>query len=187
MDSGLLVSSVAAFRDYQQHKAWVWEHQALTRARFVAGDANIGKAFEQIRAEVLTQVRDSEKLKAEVLQMREKMRTAQHLKADMFDIKHSTGGIIDVEFIVQYCVLKHAREFPQVIENIGNIGLLNILGMLNIVDSILAKKVSDAYREYRNLQHALKLHGEAQLKVTPNSVNQFVKDVSALWQKVFSI
>ena len=120
-NSGLLVSSVAAFRDYQLNKAWVWEHQAITRARFVAGDSNIGKAFDTIRNEVMTQARDMQKLKVEVIAMREKMRAAQVLSEDMFDIKHSVGGIIDVEFIVQYLVLAYAKKYPQLTENIGNI------------------------------------------------------------------
>ncbi|HYN53737.1 MAG TPA: bifunctional [glutamate--ammonia ligase]-adenylyl-L-tyrosine phosphorylase/[glutamate--ammonia-ligase] adenylyltransferase, partial [Methylotenera sp.] len=116
-NSGLLVSAVSAFRDYQLNKAWVWEHQAITRARFVAGDSDIGKAFEEIRIEVLTQTRDLEKLKAEVLSMREKMRAAQSAVSkndiEMFELKNGTGGIIDVEFLVQFLVLAHAKQYPQ--------------------------------------------------------------------------
>ncbi len=156
-NSGLLVSSVAAFRDYQLHKAWVWEHQAITRARFVAGEAGIGKAFENIRIEVLTQARDIEKLKTEVLAMREKMRAAKTINTNYFDIKHSVGGIIDVEFMVQYLVLAHAKQYPQLNLNIGNIGLLNMLSDLKIIDTKCAKKVADAYREYRKLIHIAKL------------------------------
>ena len=184
-NSGLLVSSVAAFRDYQLHKAWVWEHQAITRARFVAGDADIGEAFEKIRIEVLTHARDVEKLKAEVLHMREKMRAAQTFVANMFDIKHSAGGIIDVEFMVQYLVLAHAKQYPQLTANIGNIGLLKLLASLNIIDHTIAEKIVLAYRECRSLQHALKLQGATQLRVEAKSISANIQAVSALWQQVF--
>jgi glutamate-ammonia-ligase adenylyltransferase len=183
-NSGLLVSSVAAFRDYQLNKAWVWEHQAITRARFVAGDVNIGKAFDVIRNEVMTQTRDTEKLKVEVIAMREKMRSAQHFKKDWFDVKHSAGGIIDVEFLVQYLVLANAKQYPQLTENIGNIGLLSVLGELKIVDKKLAKEVADAYREYRKIIHATKLQ-EQLAKVKSVELERQKTAVLALWKTIF--
>jgi len=184
-NSGLLVSSIAAFRDYQLHKAWVWEHQAITRARFVAGDVSIGKAFDAIRFEVMTQTRDIEKLKADVMAMREKMRAAQRFEKDWFDVKHSAGGIIDVEFLVQYLVLAYARQYPQLTENIGNIGLLKVLGELNIIDKNLAKEVADAYRQYRKLIHATKLQAQA-AKVKSAELEKQQAAVLALWKAVFS-
>ena len=184
-NSGLLVSSVAAFREYQLNKAWVWEHQALTRARFVAGDVSIGGAFDAIRAEVLMQARDAQKLKAEVMQMREKMRAAQTFVATMFDIKHSTGGIIDVEFLVQFLVLAHAKQYLQLTENIGNIALLKLLASLNIIEHDLAEKVVLAYRDYRRLQHALKLQGAPHMRIETISVSAHITAVKALWQQVF--
>jgi [glutamine synthetase] adenylyltransferase / [glutamine synthetase]-adenylyl-L-tyrosine phosphorylase len=183
-NSGLLVSSVAAFRNYQLHKAWVWEHQAITRARFVAGDNNIGKVFDAIRNAVLKQERDVQKLKSEVIAMREKMRAAQHLSDDMFDIKNSIGGIIDVEFIVQYLLLAYAKKYPQLTENIGNIGLLSVLGQLKIIDKIQGKEVADAYREYRKLIHATKLQ-EQVAKVKLAEVKKQQKAVLTLWNEVF--
>ena len=162
-NSGLLVSSLAAFYDYQLNKAWVWEHQALTRARFVAGDANIAAAFEAIRLSVLAQPRDIEKLKHEVVQMREKMRAAHPVKADLFDIKHSVGGIIDVEFLVQFLLLAHAKKHMQLADNIGNIALLASLAQFNIIDKNLAKQVANAYRAYRTLIHAAKLQEQPTL------------------------
>ena len=185
-DSGLLVSSVTAFREYQLNKAWVWEHQALTRARFVAGDASIGEAFEQIRIEVLTQSRDAQKLKTEVINMREKMRAAQTFVAGMVDIKHSVGGIIDVEFLVQYLVLIHANKHPQLTGNIGNIGLLKLLASLNIIEQNLAEKVVLAYRDYRRMQHALKLQGATQMRVEIVIVIEHASAVKALWNQVFA-
>ncbi|MDP3088115.1 MAG: bifunctional [glutamate--ammonia ligase]-adenylyl-L-tyrosine phosphorylase/[glutamate--ammonia-ligase] adenylyltransferase [Methylotenera sp.] len=185
-NSGLLVSSVTAFKEYQMQKAWVWEHQAITRARFVAGDKEIGEAFEKIRIEVMTQQRDLNKLKVEVQSMREKMRSAQHIEATMFDIKHSIGGIIDVEFLVQYLVLAHAKQYPQLTGNIGNIGLLRLLASLNIIDQDLADKVVLAYRDYRHTQHMLKLQGAAHLRVELSTVSEHAAAVKVLWKKVFA-
>jgi glutamate-ammonia-ligase adenylyltransferase len=185
-NSGLLVSSVTAFKEYQMQKAWVWEHQAITRARFVAGDKQIGEAFEKIRIEVMTQPRDLIQLKTEVQSMREKMRSAQHIEATMFDIKHSVGGIIDVEFLVQYLVLAYAKQYPQLAGNIGNIGLLRLLASLNIIDQDLADKVVLAYRDYRHTQHMLKLQGAAHLRVELSAVSEHATAVKALWQKVFT-
>ena len=184
-NSGLLVSSVAAFREYQLNKAWVWEHPALTRARFGAGDPMIGAAFDAFRTEVLMQAQDSHNLKAEVVQMREKMRAAQTFVAKLFDIKHSTGGIIDVEFLVQYCVLAHAKQYPQLTENIGNIALLKLLASFNIIEHDLAEKVVLAYRDYRRLQHALKLQGAPHMRVETISVSAHIAVVKALWSQVF--
>ena len=185
-NSGLLVSSVAAFRDYQLNKAWVWEHQALTRARFVADDASIGEAFEAIRIEVITQTRDVEKLKTEIVNMREKMRAAQTFMTGMFDIKHSAGGIIDVEFLVQYLVLIHSNKHKQLTENKGNIALLKRLGTLKVIDMDLAEKVVIAYREYRRMQHALKLQGAAHMRVEDALVSEHASAVKALWSQVFA-
>ena len=190
-NSGLLVSSVAAFHEYQRNKAWVWEHQALTRARFVAGDASIGAAFESIRIEVITQARDLAKLKTEVINMREKMHLsqktgAQAFVANMFDIKHSTGGIIDVEFLVQFLVLAHAQQYSQLTENIGNIALLKLLSTLNIIEHDLTEKVVLAYRDYRRMQHALKLQGAPHMRVEAALVSTHATAVKALWNKVFA-
>ena len=185
-NSGLLVSSVAAFREYQLHKAWVWEHQAITRARFVAGDASIGEVFDKIRIEVITQVRDTEKLKTEVLAMREKMRAAQIFIAGMFDIKHSIGGIIDVEFLVQYLVLVHSKQHPKLTGNIGNIGLLKLLSKLKIIDQNLAEKVVFAYRDFRRMQHVLKLQGALHMRVGVAMVSEHASAVKALWNQVFA-
>jgi len=184
-NSGLLVSSVEAFHDYQLNRAWTWEHQAITRARFVAGDARIGAAFEVIRIEVMRQTRDVQKLKKEVIEMREKMREANVNKSALFDLKHDKGGIIDVEFIVQYLVLVHAAQHAELTNNFGNIALLKTLGSLEIIDENLAEKVSDAYREYRRLQHAARLQGNMQAKVDNSLVVQQQLAVIVLWKQVF--
>ncbi len=185
-NSGLLVSSVAAFKEYQLNKAWVWEHQAITRARFVAGDKSIGATFDEIRIEVMTLPREPTKLKLEVQSMREKMRATLHIADNIFDIKHSVGGIIDVEFLVQYLVLAHAKQYPQLTGNIGNIGLLKLLASLRIIDQALAESAVLAYRDYRHTQHMLKLQGAAHLRVDIATVITHMVAVKALWEQVFA-
>jgi len=180
--SGMLVSSVAAFERYQRQSAWVWEHQALTRARFCAGDAAIGARFEAIRNEVLRRNRDAQaaQLKDEVIRMRQRMHEAMPNRSDLFDLKQDTGGMIDIEFIVQYLVLRHACAYPQLTANAGNIALLHRAGELGLIDSRLAAAAADAYRMMRKLQHQRRLQGE-QLRVDPSLVSAHAASVTALW------
>lgn len=185
-NSGLLVSSVRAFKDYQSNRAWVWEHQALSRARFAAGDTQIGRAFESIREEVLRKPKDTEKLRQEILGMRDKMRQSKRFHQDLFDLKHSQGGIIDVEFIVQYLVLLHAQQHHVLTANSGNIALLAALARLALIDKQLALAVGDAYREYRRLQHAARLQGEMEAKVERTRVLDYIEPVNTLWKQVFA-
>jgi glutamine synthetase adenylyltransferase len=131
--AGLLVSQIDAFRDYQFKEAWLWEHQALTRARFVAGDADIGRRFESIRIEVLRQPRDAASLGKEIRAMRDRMRDAHPNDSGLFDLKHDRGGIVDVEFIVQCLVLGHAHRHAELTANIGNLALLKLAVRLGLV------------------------------------------------------
>lgn len=183
--SGLLVSSVEAFNEYQHHKAWVWEHQAITRAAFSAGDIEIGRAFEQIRHAVITQQRDLAKLKQEVTEMRQKMRAGHAVPEDTFDLKQSLGGIIDVEFIVQYLVLAHAHQYEVLTQNIGNIALLSNLAALGVIEKAQAEAVAQAYLDFRKKQHALKLQGHDKARVPLAEVLGQAKEVQALWKAVF--
>lgn len=185
-NSGLLVSTVQAFAEYQQHKAWVWEHQAITRARFVAGDAAIGAAFEQIRHDIISQPRDVAALKRDIVHMRDKMREAHKPKAGLFDVKQGAGGIIDVEFIVQYLVLAHAANYPQLTENIGNIGLLGRCAELGLIASATtAEQVAAAYREYRTIIHHVKLQG-AEAVVPVEQLQAEREAAIQLWQRLFA-
>src|SRR5688572_10200709 len=108
-----MVTSIDAFDRYQEKDAWVWEHQALTRARYCAGDAGVGEKFEAIRQKILRRVRDMASLKKEILDMREKMHAAHPNKSDLFDVKHDRGGMIDIEFAVQHLVLGFSNEFSE--------------------------------------------------------------------------
>ena len=184
-ESGLLVSSVEAFRQYQMESAWVWEHQALTRARFSAGDAGIGRKFEAIRIEVLRQPRDLAELKREVSAMREKMAAAHANKSELFDIKHDRGGLIDVEFIVQALVLGHAHEHAELTGNLGNLALLKIAAGLGLIPADLAERVRNAYRKYRTLQHSLRLNDTQYARVERGTLAQEIADVRELWRKIF--
>ena len=187
-DSGLPVSSIEAFRKYQLESAWVWEHQALTRARFSAGDRAVGDAFERIRCEVLRQQRDLAKLREEVLAMRQKMIDAHGTRGDQrevaFDLKHDPGGLVDVEFIVQYLVLGYSHQHVELTGNLGNIALLKIAAGLGLIPPDLADEVRNAYRDYRRMQHALRLNA-ARARVAPELVQQRVDAVRGLWRFVF--
>lgn len=184
--SGLLVSSLQAFADYQQQRAWTWEHQALTRARFCAGDRAIGAEFEQIRLSTLRQPRDAEKLRQQVVEMREKIRAGHPNTTALFDLKHDVGGIVDIEFIVQALVLQHAAEYPELAANVGNIALLGIAATLGIVPTELATAVAEAYRDYRRLQHAQRLQGAAQARVAPEPLAGPRQSARALWERVLA-
>ncbi len=183
--AGLLVSSVEAFRDYQFQHAWVWEHQALTRARAVSGDRDIGKAFEQIRIEVMRQKRDQATLRSEVNDMRQKMRDGHPNASGLFDLKHDPGGIVDVEFIVQYLVLAFAAQHAQLTENVGNLALLNVAARLNLIPEKLATRANDAYRVFRARQHALRLRGDSYARLPVDEVAAEVASVQELWAWVF--
>jgi len=188
-DGGLLVSTVDAFRSYQLEKAWVWEHQALTRARFAAGDATVGQRFEAIREELLRLPRELPKLREEVLAMRQKMLDSHATKGDAasteFNLKQDPGGIIDVEFIVQYLVLGYAHQHPQLTGNLGNIALLRIAAELGLIPEALAKPARDAYREYRRRQHIKRLNRSASGRARKEEHMERIAAVQALWAAVF--
>ncbi len=184
--SGLMVSSVNSFERYQEKSAWLWEHQALTRARFCAGDIEIGAKFEQIRETVLRLPRDAENLKSEVISMRKKMREANVNRTDLFDLKHDHGGMIDIEFMVQYIVLRHSHAFPELTANIGNIALLHRCGELNLVDLTLASETADTYRVLRKHQHNIRLQGEEKARIQTEKIAQIILASEALWDTLFS-
>jgi len=156
--SGMLVSSLKAYEKYQQEKAWVWEHQALVRARAVAGDPLIVEQFNIIRKNTLMQKRNIDDLRSEVIQMREKMRTALSKQTEeLFDVKHSQGGIVDIEFMVQFAVLAWANEYPQLCDFTDNIRLLAMLQEIGKLSSEEAQDLTTTYKRYRQRLHRLAL------------------------------
>jgi glutamate-ammonia-ligase adenylyltransferase len=183
--SGLLVSSMSAFRRYQLESAWVWEHQALTRARFCAGDAAIGAVFEALRRDLLQAERDPAKLAAEVLAMRQRMLDGHPNRSGLFDLKHDRGGMVDIEFVVQHLVLAHSRRHYELTGNLGNLALLHMAGAFGLIPGELARAAADAYREYRRLQHALRLNGAEFARVEHATVAPHIEATGALWRAVF--
>jgi glutamate-ammonia-ligase adenylyltransferase len=183
--SGLVVSSFDAFRRYQREQAWTWEHQALTRARFIAGDAALGAAFEAERDVVLRLPRDPQRLRDDVVEMRRRMYAGHPNKTPLFDLKHDPGGMVDVEFIVQYLVLAHSREHAMLTANVGNIALLARAGELDLVPRALAATVANAYREYRRRQHQIRLQGASSARVDVEPQRAARAAVAELWAFVF--
>ncbi|HEX9182305.1 MAG TPA: bifunctional [glutamate--ammonia ligase]-adenylyl-L-tyrosine phosphorylase/[glutamate--ammonia-ligase] adenylyltransferase [Burkholderiales bacterium] len=184
-EAGLLVTPVAAFARYQESSAWVWEHQALTRARYCAGDAQVGAAFEEIRRRILVRPREPAALAQEVLAMREKMHAAHPNTSGLFDVKHDRGGMIDLEFIVQYLVLAHAARHAELTGNLGNIALLGMAAGLGLIPAELAERCRVAYREFRRLQHALRLGGAKYARVPRERVAAHATAARELWARVF--
>jgi len=183
--SGLVVSSLSAFCRYQREDAWTWEHQALTRARFVAGDASIGAAFETEREAILRSPREPLRLRDDVVEMRRRMYAGHPNKSALFDLKHDSGGMVDVEFTVQFLVLLHSAGHPRLTRNVGNIALLALAGELGLVPASLAATAADAYREYRRLQHQIRLQGAPLARVVPAAQAARRATVGELWTHVF--
>jgi glutamate-ammonia-ligase adenylyltransferase len=180
--SGPLVTSLAAFRRYQSAQAWTWEHQALTRARAVAGDPALCAAFEAARREILCQARDPETLRADVRAMRHKMAAVHAADPAAFDLKHGRGGIVDIEFMVQYAVLRWAHDHPALTRRTDNIGILEALAAEGLVDRDQARTLTEAYRRYLSLEHRLKLM-ERGSTVDPVSLGGVPGAVADIWQE----
>ena len=188
--AGLISVSIEAFEKYQNSAAWTWEHQAISRARFVAGDTQLGARFEAIRRNVLSAKPDAPALKNDILQMRQKMLDGHPNKTDFFDIKHDRGAMVDIEFMVQYLVLGHAFECEALLQNAGNIALLKIAAKANLVPEHLANECADAYRVFRQRQHAIRLNdstsGAAPCRIPNSELSIERASVLGLWEWLFS-
>ena len=186
--SGLLVTSIEAFERYQRGRgsntAWTWEHQAITRARFCAGTPELGGRFEAVRRGVLTAPRDAAALRDEVRAMREKVRAAHAARAGRFDVKHSPGGMMDVEFAVQYLVLAHGGAHTALLDNVGNIALLQRAEDAGLLGPGVGHAAADAYRELRRAQHLARLD-EQPTHFAPDTLATHSAAVLALWHAVF--
>ena len=190
--AGFLVTNVGAFRKYQMREgdnaAWVWEHQALTRARFVAGNVLVGNLFDAVRQEVLSQQRDIDHLRNEIVEMRRKVHEGHPNPTNDFDLKHDAGGMVDIEFIVQFLVLAYSHQHPQLIGNLGNIALLRIAAEVGLIETDIAKAVGDAYRLLRARQHRLRLDGAEKTRIHLSNESDLLvarDNVSLLWKRVF--
>lgn len=179
--SGLLVSSLNAFRTYQQEKAWVWEHQALLRARVITGTERLRSQFEQVRHEILCQPRDRAELRKQVIAMRQKMWESMASKdSSIFNLKKDPGGVTDIEFIVQFLILAHAHEHPELVRWSDNIRQLESLQGAGILPADTAVMLADAYRTLRDRIHELALQEQDAVV----EAGQFVREreaVRAAW------
>ena len=187
-NSGMLVTSLASFAKYQtgrgSNTAWTWEHQALTRARWCAGFAPLEARFDTVRCEVLCAPRDAAALRAEVKAMREKVREARPVKTGRFDVKHSAGGMMDVEFAVQYLVLAFGAAQRGLLDDVGNIALLQRAETVGLLPTGVGSAAADAYRELRRAQHRARLD-EKPTQVDPEAMAPQREAVLALWRAVF--
>jgi len=186
-ESGLLVSSTNAFAEYQKSSAWTWEHQALIRARAVAGTPATMTAFERIRHEILAAPRELEKLRADILEMRVRMR-AELDRSDetSFDLKQGTGGIADIEFIVQYSVLRWAPEYHDLLAYTDNLRLLEVLSGLDLMTAEMGATLHDAYFIYRAQAHRCALQ-ESDGLVDASTLGDHRAAVTDVWNEIFEI
>lgn len=183
-NSGMLVSSLTAYRRYQLNDAWTWEHQALLRARPVAGDPALMERFQVIRREVLARPRSPETLRREVREMREKMRAGTDRSGPGgFDIKQGRGGIADIEFMVQYCVLRWAGDHPDLLDWTDNIRLLEGLGRHRLLPAPAVSALGDAYRALRAVYHRHALGGRPGL-IPGDELVRERQQVRSLWQQL---
>lgn len=198
-NAGLLVTSLAAFADYQRQNAWTWEHQALVRARVVAGSAKLAQNFDAIRGDILCRERERESLRDDVVNMRHKMRdhlgskgvgargqattdTIADEQGEQFDLKHDAGGMVDIEFLCQYAVLALAHQTPSLITYSDNIRILETLAESGHISQDEADQLREAYLAYRSRAHRAALTGEKTLaKAVEFEAHR--KFVITLWQR----
>jgi glutamate-ammonia-ligase adenylyltransferase len=183
-NSGLLVSQIKTYEIYLQNEAWTWEHQALVRGRFIAGDKNLQTEYAAIRRRILALPRQAETLKIQVREMREKMRDALAKEAGgQFDVKQSKGGIADIEFIVQFAILNQSAAYPDLTTYTDNVRLIEGLAAHGFFNAEQAQQLKAAYCRYRNFGHAQVLQGN---KVVADE-EQFAQQrafVEKLWDEI---
>ena len=194
--SGLLVSSLGAFARYQENEAWTWEHQALVRARVLVGSQDVGEAFEKVRAQVLGKARDLARLQQEVSEMRAKMRdnlgtksTAAGTAANAFDatapfdLKQDAGGIVDIEFMVQYAALAWSQSHPPLLRWTDNIRILEELEHQGLMPAEDASLLREAYKAYRSAAHRQALQKDAGV-ISGDQFAEERRQVLRIWKEM---
>jgi glutamate-ammonia-ligase adenylyltransferase len=182
-ESGLLVTHVDSFMEYQLKQAWTWEHQALVRARPVAGDAHVIERFHQMRKQVLRQPRERNKLRADVVEMRERMRKElAHTEPGFFDLKQSEGGITDIEFMVQYIVLAWAATYENLVTYSDNIRILDAIAENGLLSREECRDLADIYRQFRSDIHRIALQ-EQPAVVNEDKVAEQRARICDIWRK----
>jgi glutamate-ammonia-ligase adenylyltransferase len=188
-NSGLLVTTFDAYASYQHQRgsntAWTWEHQAMTRARCCLGSPELRQRFEAVRCSVIHAPRDHLALAQEIQAMRHKLRSARPVKAGLFDVKHSTGGMVDVEFAVQYLVLAYSHTHPSLSANAGNIALLQHAEQAGLLPAGVGGAAANAYRALRKVQHTARLD-EQPTQVDEQLLRPERAAIERLWVSVFS-
>ena len=182
-NAGLLTVHIETYREYLLQDAWTWEHQALVRTRLIYGDPAIAQRFDQIRAEVLALPRDKNALSLEVQQMRDKLR--QHHGVDSTEVKHASGGVVDLEFISQYLVLAYGGQQPALYQYSDNIRILEAAAAAGLMPASEAQALQQAYQDLRGISHRLTLEPAAET-VLPD-VSAAMLQVQASWRQVFAV
>ncbi|MGA1168620.1 MAG: glutamine-synthetase adenylyltransferase, partial [Burkholderiaceae bacterium] len=187
-NSGLLVTPLQAYGQYQAQRgsntAWTWEHQAITRARWAVGEADMQQRFEAVRDAVLRAPRDPNQLAQEIVAMRRRVAQAHPVATGRFDVKHSPGGMVDVEFLVQFLVLAHGGAHADLLPNTGNIALLQRAEAHHMLPPGAGQASANAYRTLRRIQHRARLD-EASTQVAPGDVAEACDAVQAAWRHCF--
>jgi [glutamine synthetase] adenylyltransferase / [glutamine synthetase]-adenylyl-L-tyrosine phosphorylase len=183
-DAGLVVSSIEAFGQYQEKSAWLWEHQALTRARFCAGDAQVGKQFEALRIKILTRPRDPNEVRTTIVTMRSKVHDGHPNRTTDFDLKHDSGGMVDIEFMVQALVLLHGAKQPQLLDNRGVVALLSMAAEVGLLAKDAAQQLGEIYIRLRKAQYDWRLDHSTQARVAPEPWTNDRKSVTQLWSQL---
>ncbi|MEO7104947.1 MAG: bifunctional [glutamate--ammonia ligase]-adenylyl-L-tyrosine phosphorylase/[glutamate--ammonia-ligase] adenylyltransferase [Rhodoferax sp.] len=188
-NSGLLVTSFTAYSNYQQQRgsntAWTWEHQAMTRARCVLGDVDLIAGFDAVRAAVIGTERDAAGLLQEIRSMRDKVRASHPVRGTQFDVKHSPGGMVDIEFAVQFLVLSQGCKHPELLANVGNIALLQRAEACGLLPVGVGEQAAQSYRKLRQIQHRARLNEEP-TQVELELVLPERAAGLALWEAVFN-
>jgi [glutamine synthetase] adenylyltransferase / [glutamine synthetase]-adenylyl-L-tyrosine phosphorylase len=180
--SGILVSHMDAFEDYLINKAWTWEHQALIKARPISGDVAVGDEFLSIRKQILCIQREETFLKEEIAGMREKMRKEHAARSPgFFDIKQDRGGVIDIEFTVQFLILLHASQYPELTQWTDVVRQLNTLALTGIIDDYTAHILKQAYLIFRYCIHRLTLEEKPAL-IPVERFQELMGKVRKIWE-----
>jgi len=193
-NSGMLVSTLSAFERYQQKEAWTWEHQALVRARVVSGSTELAQKFDQVRLAILHQQRDLAKLRQDVSEMRHKMRDQLGSEAKskrentaLFNLKQDAGGIVDIEFMVQYAALAWAYQAPKIVQYTDNIRILGSLEEAGLLDATSVAQLIAAYKAYRSIGHRLALQHQEAVLAGENLFEVEREQVSHIWHQLIDI
>lgn len=186
-NSGLLAASLHSFASYQRQDAWTWEHQALARARAVAGDAILAQAFTAIRSEILRRPRDVAQLRRDVVEMRQKMRTAlDKSDAEFFDIKQGEGGLVDIEFLAQYAMLRWAGAYPDLLEVTSTLRMLAGIAAHGLFAAEDCATLRATYRTLRMESHRLALQSQP-ARLAADGLRTQRQAVCAIWQKLLLV